>query len=141
MCFLSLCHPYGRAVKTFRLLSSILLRSMPAGWVSKSTAFPRKRCRNLPRTRGPATFARLSSRPGGLSPVPTERLHVWESRGPLFTSACKSLASHVPGKISFLPSRVEPTRGSTLQSINLVDELVIGPTGAHLFERPKSEAV
>jgi transcriptional regulator with PAS, ATPase and Fis domain len=40
-------------------------------------------------------------RSGGLSPVPTGRPHVWESRGLRFTSGCKSSASRVPREISF----------------------------------------
>src|SRR6266403_1130213 len=68
--------------------------------------------------RSVTTFARLSSRPGGLSQVPTGQPHVWESRGPPFTSGCKGLTSRAPSEISSPSSRVEMTRGSTLQSID-----------------------
>src|SRR6266550_6150246 len=63
------------------------------------------------RTRSETTFARLSSTPVGLSPAPTERPHVWESRGPRFTSGCKSSASHVPTSIYFPRRRVASQRG------------------------------
>jgi formate hydrogenlyase transcriptional activator len=42
------------------------------------------------RTRSAITFSRLSNKPDGWSPVPTGRPHAWESRGPRFTSGCRS---------------------------------------------------
>ncbi len=52
------------------------------------------------------TFSRLSSTPAGLSPVPTGLLHVWESRGLLFTSECKSWESQDQPRISILRSKL-----------------------------------
>src|SRR5712692_8741798 len=71
------------------------------------------------RTQSETTFARLSTRPVGLSLAPTERPHVWESRGPPFTSACKSLAFHVPRQIPSPRSGLAIIR-STLQSMDTV---------------------
>src|SRR6476620_10759379 len=76
------------------------------------------------RTRSESTFARFSSRHAGLSLAPTGRLHVWESRGPPFTSGCKDSASHVPSETLSPRSRVEVIRGSTLQPIDRVNALV-----------------
>ncbi len=55
----------------------------------------------------------------------TGRPHVWESRGPPFTSGCKSLAFHAPRKISSPHSRFAIIRSSTLQSIDTVHALGI----------------
>src|SRR5438552_14559330 len=65
------------------------------------------------------TFARFSKKHGGLSPVLTERPHVWESRGPPFTSGCKSLAFRVPREIPSSRSRFAIIR-ATLQSIDTI---------------------
>src|ERR1700746_45711 len=67
------------------------------------------------------TFARFSKKHGGLSPVPTGRPHVWESRGPRFISGCKSLAFHVPREVPssrsrFLQSSAQLSNRSTLAS-------------------------
>src|SRR6266849_5288997 len=88
------------------------------------------------RTQSETTFARLSSRLGGLSPVPTGRPHVWESRGPPFTSGCKSLASHVPTRIHSPRSRVAIMQGSILQSIDTFHVLVIRRASDHISSQP-----
>src|SRR6266404_1536014 len=93
------------------------------------------------RMRSETTFARLSSRLGGLSPVPTGPPHVWESRGPPFTSGCKSLASLVPTRIHFFRSRVAILWGQILHSIDTAHTLVIRRTSYHISSRPQSEAV
>src|ERR1700676_3148906 len=62
----------------------------------------RLRCK----TQSETTFAKFSSRRGGLSLAPTARPHDWESRGLRFTSACKSWASRVTRGISFRHSRI-----------------------------------
>src|SRR5260370_27504258 len=93
------------------------------------------------RTRSETTFARLSSRLGGLSPVPTGPPRVWESRDPPFTSGCKSLASLVPTRIHFPRSRVASLRGQILHSVNTAQTLVIRRTSDRIFGRPQSETV
>src|SRR6266851_6283388 len=93
------------------------------------------------RTRSETTFGRPSNRPGGLSPVQTGQPHVWESRGPLFTSECKSSASRVPTKIHFPRSRVATIAESLLQSIDTVHALVVKRTSDHISSRHELEAV
>src|SRR5437588_13019467 len=93
------------------------------------------------RTQSEATFARPSNIPAGLSPVQTGPPHVWESRGPPFTSGCKSWASHVPTRIHFLRSRVAIMRGSNLHSIDTAHTLVSRRNGDHISSRAQSEAV